>query len=306
MGDPFRIEGPAIINVSGGRTSALMLRRILDAHGGRLPAGVHVAFANTGRERPETLDFVAEFGVRWRVHVRWLERAPDEPCGFREVDLDTASRDGGPFASLIEERSFLPHHGARFCTQELKIEVARSFMRSCGYEHWTSAVGLRRDEPARVAKHREKNADEEDFDSVYPLHAARVRKADVMAFWRAQDFDLGLRWWESNCDGCFLKSAAILQRTERDAPGSLAWWAEQERRVGATFVKGRRYLQVIERAGRPPLPGMLTDEGDDVITPMACHCTDRRLPPKCTCNKRPGRGHTLLCALARDDARRAA
>ena len=48
MNDPFRIEGPAIINVSGGRTSALMLRRVLDAHGGALPDGVVAAFANTG------------------------------------------------------------------------------------------------------------------------------------------------------------------------------------------------------------------------------------------------------------------
>lgn len=52
MNDPFRIEGPAIINVSGGRTSALMLRRVLDAHGGALPDGVVAAFVHaTGGPR---------------------------------------------------------------------------------------------------------------------------------------------------------------------------------------------------------------------------------------------------------------
>lgn len=49
--DPFRLDGPAIINVSGGRTSALMLRRILDAHGGALPGDAHAVFQNTGKER---------------------------------------------------------------------------------------------------------------------------------------------------------------------------------------------------------------------------------------------------------------
>ena len=37
MTDPF------LINVSGGRTSALMLRRYLDANGGRLPEHTHAA-----------------------------------------------------------------------------------------------------------------------------------------------------------------------------------------------------------------------------------------------------------------------
>lgn len=33
--NPYHIEGPALISVSGGRTSGFMLRQILDAHGGR-------------------------------------------------------------------------------------------------------------------------------------------------------------------------------------------------------------------------------------------------------------------------------
>lgn len=63
MSDPFRITGPAIISVSGGRTSAYMLWRILQAHGGTLPSDVHAAFANTGREMPATLDFVQDMQV---------------------------------------------------------------------------------------------------------------------------------------------------------------------------------------------------------------------------------------------------
>lgn len=44
MSNPFAIQAPAVINVSGGRTSALMLRRVLDAHGGTLPRDEHTVF----------------------------------------------------------------------------------------------------------------------------------------------------------------------------------------------------------------------------------------------------------------------
>lgn len=267
---PYLLDGPAVLNVSGGRTSALMLRRVLDAHGGRLGLDVHAVFCNTGDERWETLRFLFEIDRRWCPLV-WIERDASTPAGFREVTFDTASRRAEPFAELIEQRRFLPHHGARFCTQALKIEPVRAWMKAQGYEHWTSAVGLRADEPSRVAAHRERQRREDEFDSVYPLYRAGVRKADVMEFWRGQDFDLGLRPWESNCCGCFLKSRAILERTERDAPGSLAWWAAQEQRVGATFVKGRRYLDIIAAAQRPGLPGILDD---DDASPIACNCTD--------------------------------
>lgn len=58
MSSPYRITGPAVVSFSGGRTSGYMLWHILDAHGGALPDDVKVVFCNTGKERPETLDFV--------------------------------------------------------------------------------------------------------------------------------------------------------------------------------------------------------------------------------------------------------
>ncbi len=292
--DPFLIDGPTIINVSGGRTSALMLRRYLDANGGALPPDCYAVFANTGREHPKTLDFVRDFAEAWEVDVRWIERDASAPAGarFREVTHDSASRDGKPFADLIAQRHYLPNAVSRFCTTALKIETARDFMRAQGHSEWTSAVGLRRDEPARVAKIRAR--DHGEWDVTVPLFDAHVTKADVMAFWAAAPFDLALEPWQSNCDGCFLKSASILERTEREAPGSLAWWSTMERAVGATFVKGRTYLRVIERATRPMLPGLL-DAEEAVALP--CSCTDRRKPRRCTCGKRRGDGHALSCAM---------
>ena len=41
----YRVPRPAVISFSGGRTSAYMLRRIIDAYGGRLPSDIAVVFA---------------------------------------------------------------------------------------------------------------------------------------------------------------------------------------------------------------------------------------------------------------------
>lgn len=296
MIDPFRIFGPAVVNFSGGRTSAYMLRRILDAHGGRLPADVHVLFCNTGREREETLDFVAECASRWGVNVLWLERDGSKKPGsrFREVEFETASRNGEPFAELIDEHRFLPNGAMRFCTIELKIRVEHDCMRSLGYEHWTSVLGLRHDEPERVCRAEEKETAERFISC--PLYRAKVSKADVAAFWKSQPFDLALKSWEGNCDLCFMKGRAIRERIVRDRPDLAAWWIEQETRIRGRFhAHERGYAATLERVRRLPLLPMDLEPTQDTLIP--CGCTDRRAarPRRCSCRKRPGQGHALTC-----------
>jgi len=289
--DPFRIEGPALVSFSGGRTSAYMLRRILDAHGGRLPADVHVAFANTGRERAETLRFVADCAERWGVEIAWIERDGAEE--FREVDYERASRDGEPFAELIAQRKYLPNAVARFCTSDLKVLPLAAWMRAQGHETWTNVVGLRRDEARRVAKVLGRNASgDQDWTSACPLYTARIVRADVDTFWRAQSFDLALKSHEGNCDLCFLKGDRVRARIVRERPDLAAWWIAQEQRVGGTFVSGDTYTALADRARRlPVLPMEL-----DAEPALPCNCTDRKpVTRRCRCRG----GHTLACVFAR-------
>ena len=267
------------MSFSGGRTSAFMLRRVLDAYGGQLPADVHVLFANTGKERPETLNFVRDCAERWSVRIRWVEYhltdGPDGKLihGWREVNHDTASRHGEPFSALIRARSFLPNPVMRFCTQELKIRVMGKFARAVGFDHWTSVIGLRADEPRRVAKATAPTS--ERWENVCPIAEAGETVHDVMAFWSAQPFDLRLRQHEGNCDLCFLKGRGRIERILRDRPDLAAWWIAQEDVDGSdrTFRKDRptyrRMLDMVERT--PFLPGI--DMGEDDGT-LPCGCTD--------------------------------
>jgi len=174
--DPYRVPGPAVVSVSGGRTSGMMLRGVLDAYGGTLPADVHAVFANTGEEHPDTLDFVREMSTRWGVEILWLEYDPTAPESYARVDYDTAARDGEPFAALVRAKRYLPNAVTRFCTQELKLAPMRRWMQARYGDDWTNVVGLRFDEPDRVSKLRARDA---AWDVACPLYDAGATKAAV-------------------------------------------------------------------------------------------------------------------------------
>lgn len=240
MSDAFRITGPAIISVSGGRTSGYMLWRILQAHGGTLPQDVHAAFANTGREMPATLDFVRDMGAYWSVPITWLEFTARRRDGFRIVNHNSASRDGEPFAALLAAQPALPNPVQRSCTQEMKIRTIKRWCIAQGWARWLNVVGLRADEMHRVERTKAPRKDR--WAVATPLADAGVTSADVAAFWQAQPFDLGLAGkWEGNCDGCFLKSRAATMRMMADHPERMAWWAQMEAMPRGTNGVNRRF-----------------------------------------------------------------
>lgn len=243
--------GNVQIAFSGGRTSAYMLHHILEANGG-LPDRARVVFANTGREMPETLDFVQEVGSRWVVPIAWVEyRNQGGQHGFEVVNHNSASRNGEPLTDLMNYFGFPPNREAKFCSHEGKTRTAKRFCMSIGWTHWTAAVGLRADEPGRLNKGNPK-----DRWTVWtPLAAAGVSRFHVADFWKAQAFDLRLpnvrgKSWLGNCDGCFLKSEENRAMLARDYPERAAWWDAQERCFGGTFHASTSWGQLIDATGR--------------------------------------------------------
>ena len=273
----FRCQGPTLISFSGGRTSGLMLWCILVAHGGVLPDDVHVTFANTGKEREETLRFVHECATRWNVRIRWLEWLPRTrqtklPDRFQEVGFNSAARKGEPFAELIRRKGYLPNSQMRYCTIELKIRIMGEFMRSLGHKKWSNVIGLRYDEGIRVLKAIDRNhTGKERQTSVMPLSKAKVTVRHVSAFWQAQPFDLQLLSHEGNCDLCFLKGRGKRAEIVRAKPETADWWIAQEAgakpyKNGNTFIIGEPYAAHRESVLNSPmllLPEPEDDGGDE-------------------------------------------
>lgn len=227
-------DGNVQIAFSGGRTSAYMLHQILDANGG-LPDRAEVVFTNTGRERNETLDFVAEVGNRWGVLVTWLEYRPVMPL-FAVVGYQGASRNAEPFEALIERKKALPNQAQRWCTEEMKVKTARRYLVSLGWKKWTKLTGIRADEPAR---HNPTKQPRETI--IQPLKLDGVTKHTVISFWKKQPFDLHLpiikgRTVGGNCRKCFLKSEADIAAEIR-SDSSDDWPDRMEAKTGHTFSK---------------------------------------------------------------------
>lgn len=253
MTDPFKIEGPAQISFSGGRTSAYMLWRIIQAHGGTLPADITVAFANTGKEREETLRFVHDCETRWAVHIDWIQRTGDRVGALELVGYNSAARDGEPFQALIDKKSRLPNWQERWCTQYLKVEPLQALALTHGYKvgEYTEVIGLRYDEGTRILRGMG-NAEKYKRRVAYPLSKAKVVKADVMTFWAAQPFDLQLKPWEGNCDLCFMKGKGIRKRIIRDKPGSQKWWIDNEVKRGGFFDRRTSYAELANECRLSP------------------------------------------------------
>lgn len=241
-------EGNVKIAFSGGRTSGYMLHQILEANGD-LPERCKVIFANTGREMPETLDFVQECSERWRVPITWLEyKNDDKGVGFNVVNHNSASRNGEPFDNLIAKRRRLPNVFERFCTQEMKVLTMRRYLTKIGWKKWSSAIGIRIDEA-----HRAKQRPDSKETNFWPLINAKITQNDVMEFWNKQrlayNFDLRVTKGFGNCDGCFLKSEQTLATLWRLHPEKAKWWASQEARVFKGNDPARQHLQTFKRRG---------------------------------------------------------
>lgn len=263
-------DGHVQIAFSGGRTSGFMLHQILEANGD-LPDRVEVTFQNTGREMPQTLDFVAEVGRRWGVEITWLEYRAEKPF-FEIVGRQGASENGEPFEALIERRQFLPNQQTRFCSTELKVRTAKRFLRSLGWDHWTNCVGIRADEPHRLNKPKPK-----DRWTVWtPLADAMVSRHDVAAFWKGQSFDLELpnvrgNCWLGNCDGCFLKSEASIAAFTREFPERAAWWEQMEARLQGK-TKTFATAQFSKRYSRAEMREFMERQGDWALSTEGALC----------------------------------
>jgi hypothetical protein len=262
--DPFKIDGPTCISFSGGRTSAYMLWRVLQSNGG-LPSETLVCFANTGKEAPETLQFVHDCATHWGIRIHWLEfvsRSGDDK--FRVVDFATASRNSEPFDALIAEKKFLPNVMMRFCTEELKIKPIKAFS---GMDDDETMVGVRADEPRRIPKMRARGL-------LIPLVNEGIGKGAVRDFWRAQPFDLRLVEVngvtpDGNCDNCFLKPLGVIVQNAQRKPEGIKWWARKEQEVGGTFDKDRPAYSAIAQFAATQQ--MMFDPDEEAI---ACFCGD--------------------------------
>lgn len=239
-----------------------------------------VCFANTGKERLETLDFVEECSNRWGIEIVWLEYTHESPF-FKIVDYKSAARRGEPYASLIMKHGYLPNPVKRICTAELKIKVIKRFIRSLGHKGpFDVYLGLRYDEPQRVARKKAQNATGKESEVCFmPLYEMRITISQRNQFWSNQPFDLKISSHSDNCDLCFLKGKSALVWAIRESPESVEWWIEMEKSV-SKMAKRKQNSQFRKEYSYTDLKALALNQtfipypNQDRDISLTCNCTD--------------------------------
>ena len=218
------------ISFSGGRSSAVMLKRCLDKYSATHE--ISVVFANTGCEHEATLKFVDDVDKNFAGgRVVWIEAVINGKgvgVSHRIVDFKTASRKGEPMRDAVAKHGvFCTTHPQ--CTSRLKTEAMQSYRESIGWfdGDYVTAIGIRADEADRMSSKAIENK------LVYPLVSEGWRKRDVNEFMKRYDFDLKLpSAAEGNCVWCWKKSLRKLMTVAKTNPDAFDLPGELERRYG--------------------------------------------------------------------------
>ncbi|GIM62133.1 hypothetical protein CAPN008_21830 [Capnocytophaga canis] len=210
-----------LITFSGGRTSAFMAVFCKERY---KDDNLLFVFANTGKERPETLDFVHQCDKYFNLNLVWLEADISQEkgigTGYKIVDFETANRNGQPFENAIKKYG-LPSKLYRHCTRELKEVPIHKFAKQIFKGDYVTALGIRADEPHRQS--HKKNV-------IYPLAETNITEKFIREWWEKQPFDLHLKDYQGNCDLCFLKSKRKRMTLISEFENIADWWAEMEQK----------------------------------------------------------------------------
>lgn len=264
--DFFQINEETYVGVSGGKTSGL-LAFLMEAHN-KTNLPIVYMFANTGREHTNTLKFVVDLKDAFETPFLWIEyrKPPNKygaPCESIYEIIETPeqfSRNGEPFEmfleALAEYREFEKGKGPlapiptmRICTAYMKAKTMEHYTRrELGWDCFTKLMGLRADEPARVAKMSDRDTKKITTDA--PLARAGLTKEDVNRFWSEQPFTLELPENLGNCTLCFLKDEADLafNMLYEIKPAETQWWIDMQKKYGAFKVKGASYEEIWKEA----------------------------------------------------------
>lgn len=266
-----------LVSFSGGRSSAYMAWKIKYEWNDEYDLAF--VFANTGKEREETLIFADRCDREWGLGLVWVEAVVHHServaCTHRIVDFSTASREGQPFESVIQKYG-IPNMNYLHCTRELKANPIKSYIESLGWGKYIIAQGMRVDEPKRIKP---------KLGVIYPLaHIWPMKKSYILDWWSEQPFDLGLKDHQGNCDACHKKSLPKLVRIAKENEHTFDWWDDMETLYGTAgynedgtkrvFFRGHRSAQTIVQISRmltlPPLP----DDEEDAGCSESCEAFD--------------------------------
>ena len=199
-----------IYNFSGGKSSALMT--IL----GKPSCNDIVLFCDTGREHPETYNFIDKFQEHENIEVVKIKH----DLGFAKYT------------------SSLPNRTSRMCTSDLKIITSKRWLKSKGILRFNNFIGFRHDEQKRILERKQYFKKVTD---IFILNDLKITKQDVNNFWKNKNYTLEIPSILGNCDLCFLKGKNQIINIMSHFPEMADKWIQDEKRTGKQYIKDISY-----------------------------------------------------------------
>lgn len=244
-----------VIHFSGGRTSAYMTILL------KPTKDDIVLFTDTGREHPNTYQFILDFILNEGITVHTATYVHKKAPGLAGFD------------ALIQNKAYLPNRTKRICTEELKVLTAKRWLRKRGLQHYESFIGFRADELDRFKKSKHTS---KKIIVKYPLISLGITKEMVNQYWSKKPYTLDLPAILGNCDLCFLKGQNAIISILQVFPELADKWIKDEdskfarRGFESTFIKGISYKQMLAIAQKlgPSKDKKLTN----LLPAFSCSC----------------------------------
>ena len=226
---------PLVVSFSGGRSSAMMTKLLLDKYKGNRE--VVVVFANTSREHEATLRFVDNCDKYFGFNTVWIEAKvhhdEEKSCTHTITNFKNALR-GGELFMAIAKKYGIPNVAYLHCTRELKTRPIQHYSKTkFGLNGYATAIGMRGEESGRMGMNEEKMK----HGVHYPLAEEGVKTSmQVLNWWTKQPFDLTMEDGTllperlGNCITCHKKSDEKLFMNYQENPAvfDLSKFMEQE------------------------------------------------------------------------------
>jgi hypothetical protein len=236
-----------VFNLSGGKSSAYMTILCQPT-----PDDI-VLFTDTGREHPATYKFLNEIERHEGFNIHRASYTHRRSPGLTGFD------------ALTNWKRYLPNRVKRICTVELKIMVARRYLRPLIGLKFEQYIGFRSDEERRVSNYK---STYKGTVTRFPLYEEGITKAMVDAFWLSKPYTLEIPPILGNCDLCFLKGKNSIIKIMAEHPEFADKWIADERRSGNTFFPDISYEQLLSIAKKQNQPFDL----EAAEPAYSCHC----------------------------------
>jgi hypothetical protein len=260
-----------LVTVSGGRSSAMTARHI-QTHRKYAHFNKVYCFANTGMERPETIQFLKDIVHHWGIDLHLIEGVYSTEKGvgirYKLVDFDELDMDAKVFSGCIANSAkgkfdALPNTTAPYCSDRMKVVPIDKFCKDYfGTTKYIKSVGFRKEDmPRRISWAEIKEDDKRIFplitDFPQPIGIPELEK-----FWDVQPFKLNLNSRFGNCELCWKKSDKTLIKIIQNGSKHIDWWRKMEEKYNDTSFRHKKSINDLVKAANQGTQAEL-DFGDD-------------------------------------------